>query len=290
MHEIVDAVKEIGCKRLVIDSLVGFEMALAPGFRADFRESLYRMIGALTRLGVTIVSTVEVEEDFTSLDLSNFTVSFLADDIVRLRYVSINGQLRKMLMVVKMRRSEHSIDMREYEITSKGLVIGEPLRGYRGLTSGIPGPWSVESGKKIPHREPTEAPGKRLDPPWQALQAQKANGMKSPMSDPERQLREINEALLVSSVRQHELTEQAQKTEAALRESHAKLQEHADELDRFNRVAVGRELRMIELKKEVDEVCQRYGEAARYPLEFDKQVGIQRIGHGGAASANHASQ
>ena len=111
VHEIVNAVKEIGCKRLVIDSLVGFEMALAPGFRNDFRESLYRMIGALTRLGVTIVSTVEVEEDFTSMDLSNFTVSFLADDIVRLRYVSINGQLRKMLLVVKMRRSQHSIDM-----------------------------------------------------------------------------------------------------------------------------------------------------------------------------------
>ena len=63
-------VKEIGCKRLVIDSLVGFEMALAPGFREDFRESLYRMIAALTRLGVTIISTVEIEEDFTSMDLS----------------------------------------------------------------------------------------------------------------------------------------------------------------------------------------------------------------------------
>ncbi|MBW4053499.1 MAG: AAA family ATPase, partial [Proteobacteria bacterium] len=47
VHEIVNAVREIGCKRLVIDSLVGFEMALAPGFRADFRESLYRMIAAL---------------------------------------------------------------------------------------------------------------------------------------------------------------------------------------------------------------------------------------------------
>ena len=80
-------------------------MALAPGFRTDFRESLYRMIGALTRLGVTIVSTVEVEENFTSMGLSNFTISFLADDIVRLRYVSINGQLRKMLLVVKMRGS-----------------------------------------------------------------------------------------------------------------------------------------------------------------------------------------
>ena len=142
LHEIIDSVKKIGCKRLVIDSLVGFEMALAPGFRVDFRESLYRMIGALTRLGVTIVSTVEIVEDFISMKLSNFTVSFLADDIVRLRYVSINGQLRKMLMVVKMRRSKHCIDMVEYEITTAGLALGKPLRGYRGLTSGIPGPWA----------------------------------------------------------------------------------------------------------------------------------------------------
>ena len=141
VHEIVGAVKAIGCKRLVIDSLVGFEMALAPDFRTDFRESLYRMIGALTRLGVTIVSTVEVEENFTSMGLSNFTISFLADDIVRMRYASIHGQLRKIVMVVKMRRSKHSIDMCAYEVTAKGLAIGEPMRGYRALTSGIPGPW-----------------------------------------------------------------------------------------------------------------------------------------------------
>ncbi len=156
VHEIVNSVKQIGCKRLVIDSLVGFEMALAPGFRTDFRESLYRMIAALTRLGVTIVTTVEVVEEFTSMNLSNFTVSFLADDIVRMRYVSINGQLRKMLLVVKMRRSQHSIDMVGYEITSKGVVIGEPLRGYRALISGIPGPWSFQSDDRPQPRPQTD--------------------------------------------------------------------------------------------------------------------------------------
>ena len=158
VHEVVSAVKEIGCKRLVIDSLVGFELALAPGFRADFRESLYRMIGALTRMGVTILSTVEIEEDFTSMSLSNFTVSFLADDILRMRYVSINGQLRKMLLVVKMRRTAHGIDMWEYEITSRGLAIGEPLRGYRALISSIPEPWSMEAGKLDPEPAPAPAP------------------------------------------------------------------------------------------------------------------------------------
>ena len=81
------------------------------------------------------------------MGLSNYAISFLSDDILRLRYVSINGQLRKMLMVVKMRGSAHSKDMWEYTITGKGIVIGEPLRGYRGLTSGIPGPWPIASGE-----------------------------------------------------------------------------------------------------------------------------------------------
>lgn len=144
LNEIVSAVKRTGAKRLVIDSLVGFELALAPGFRTDFRESLYRMIGALTRLGVTIVSTVEIEDNFTSLGLSNFAISFLSDDIVRLRYVSIDGQLRRMLIVVKMRGGRHSIDMREYEVTDGGIVVGDRLRGFRGLTTGVPGPWSEQ--------------------------------------------------------------------------------------------------------------------------------------------------
>ena len=95
MQAILDAITRVGAKRLVIDSLVGFEMALAPGFRADFRESLYRMIGALTGAGITILSTVEIEDSFTSLQFSHYAISFLTDDIIRLRYVEIDGQLRK---------------------------------------------------------------------------------------------------------------------------------------------------------------------------------------------------
>jgi len=43
-----------------------------------------------------------------------------------------------------------------------------------------------------------------------------------------------------------------------------------DELARFNRAAVGRELRMIELKKEVNELCRQSSGAARYALEFEQ--------------------
>jgi circadian clock protein KaiC len=139
MQEILDAIERVGAKRLVIDSIVGFEMALAPSFRTDFRESLYRMIGALTGAGVTILSTVEVEDTFTGLPFSQYTISFLTDDIIRMRYVEIDGQLRKVMVVVKMRGGNHSKDIREYVITEKGVVIIHPRQtDYIGLTTGIP--------------------------------------------------------------------------------------------------------------------------------------------------------
>ena len=86
----------------MIDSLAGFEMALAPGFRTDFRESLYRMIGALTRRRHDREHR-RGRRDLHRVGAEQLTVSFLSDDIIRLRYVEINGQLRKVLMVVKMR-------------------------------------------------------------------------------------------------------------------------------------------------------------------------------------------
>jgi circadian clock protein KaiC len=138
LQEILDAIRKIGAKRVVIDSLAGFEMALAPGFRTDFRESLYRMIVSLTGIGITILSTLEMTESFTELPFSSYSISFLTDDIIRLRYIEIAGQLRKIIMVVKMRGGIHSTDIREYEITPEGIVIGERVAGYNHLITGIP--------------------------------------------------------------------------------------------------------------------------------------------------------
>ncbi len=139
MQEILDAVKRLNAKRLVIDSLVGFEMALAPDFRDDFRESLYRMVAALTGAGVTICTTVEIEDTFTAMQFSHYAISFLTDDIIRLRYVEIDGQLRKVLAVIKMRGGNHSKDLREYVINDSGMtVIGPRQTDYARLISGLP--------------------------------------------------------------------------------------------------------------------------------------------------------
>jgi circadian clock protein KaiC len=141
LDEIRTAVRQIGANRVVIDSISGFEMALAPAFRIDFRESLYRLIGTLTGLGVTIYSTVEVvdAEGRTGLQLTGYQVSFLTDDILSQRYVEIEGELHKALIVVKMRGSNHSKDIREYIINDKGVVVIGPRRTeYTQLLSGLP--------------------------------------------------------------------------------------------------------------------------------------------------------
>lgn len=138
LREILDTIKAVGAQRVVIDSMNGFEMALAPAFRQDFRESLYRMVGALTGIGVTIMTTVEVVTSFTDLQFTPHGISFLTDDIVLLRYVEIESQLRKIATVVKMRGGNHSKDIREYDITGTGMVIGERLTEYRHLITGTP--------------------------------------------------------------------------------------------------------------------------------------------------------
>ena len=138
--EIQEAVARTGACRLTIDSLSGFELALAPTFREDFRESLYRMVGALTGAGVTVCMTIEVPQSFTDLVFTPNLVSFLADDVIIQRFFELEGQLRKALTVVKMRGSEHSQDICFYDVTERGLTIGDRIVGYSGILTGVPVP------------------------------------------------------------------------------------------------------------------------------------------------------
>jgi len=135
--EIQSAVSRTGARRVVIDSLRGFELALAPSYREEFRESLYRLVSALTGHGATVFMTSETPMSFTDLVLSPNLVSFLTDDIIVQRYVEIDGQLRRIMTVIKMRGSGHSKDIRLYDVTAHGLVMGERVIDYTGLITGV---------------------------------------------------------------------------------------------------------------------------------------------------------
>ena len=148
MEEIAAAVHEVGATRVAIDSLSGFELALAPSFREDFRESLYRMVGGLVGLGVTVVMTAELVESYTELRLSPHGISFLTDGIILQRYTEIEGALRKVVCVVKMRGFSHDKEMRFYDIGPSGIVIGDTLGDFEGILTGAPRRIVVRDAKR----------------------------------------------------------------------------------------------------------------------------------------------
>jgi circadian clock protein KaiC len=145
MYEVTEEIERLQARRVVIDSLCGFELALAPTFREDFRESLYRMIGTLTATGLTVMLTAELEDRYTSLQFSPHSTAFLTDAIIMQRYVEFQGQLRRIIGVVKLRASDHNSDLHFYTITSDGLVIGEPVGEVQGFLTGEPRSSSIDN-------------------------------------------------------------------------------------------------------------------------------------------------
>jgi circadian clock protein KaiC len=138
LYAIQSAVERIGACRVVIDSLSAMENALAPTFKQDYAESLYRLIGALTGEGISIMMTVEVTTNYSELEFTPHAISFLTHDIIMLRYFEVDARLKTFLTVIKTRGRKHAPDMRAYEITSEGIIIGRVLNDLRGLITAVP--------------------------------------------------------------------------------------------------------------------------------------------------------
>lgn len=138
LHDLVSTVKRMKARRVVIDSLSGFELALAPVFRENFRESLYRLVAVLTGLGVTVIMTSELEDRYTDLRFSPYGNAFLADAIVMQRYVEMEGQFKRVISVMKVRASKHSKDLRFYDVRDGKLEIEDSMVPFGGLLSGNP--------------------------------------------------------------------------------------------------------------------------------------------------------
>ena len=138
LYALTDLIERTGAKRVVIDSLSGFELSLSPMFREDFRESLHRMVAVLTGMGVAVLLISELEDRYTDLRFSPYGAAFLTDAIIVQRYVELQGRLERVLAVVKVRNSAHSHELRTFQITDEGIVIGASIPGVEGLLSGHP--------------------------------------------------------------------------------------------------------------------------------------------------------
>jgi circadian clock protein KaiC len=135
---LITEIRRLKATRVVIDSLSGFELALAPTFRDDFRESLARMVSALASTGVTVMMTSELEDRFNDLRFSPYGTAFLTDAIIVQRYIEVDSRLQRVMAVVKVRASAHSNQLHLFHIDDDGVKIGEMLSGHEGLLGGRP--------------------------------------------------------------------------------------------------------------------------------------------------------
>lgn len=147
VHLLLTEITRIKATRVVVDSLSGFELALAPTFREDFRESLARMVSALTGAGITVLLTSELEDRYTDLRFSPYGTAFLTDAIIVQRYIEVQSRLQRIMAVVKVRASAHSDELRLYHIDDDGLQIGEMLPDQEGLLGGRPTRQHVDKGE-----------------------------------------------------------------------------------------------------------------------------------------------
>jgi circadian clock protein KaiC len=138
LYWLMKEVRRLNASRVVIDSLSGFELKLAPTFRDDFRESMLRMVTTLAREGVTVLMTSELEDRYNDLRFSPYGTAFLTDAIIVQRYIELGSCLRRVMAVVKVRASMHSNELREYSIDANGIHVGDMLTEQEGLLGGRP--------------------------------------------------------------------------------------------------------------------------------------------------------
>ena len=138
VYTLMREIGRLGATRVVIDSLSGFELALAPTFRDDFRESLSNLVTALAGAGVTVLMTSELEDRYTDLRFSPYGAAFMTDAIIVQRYIEVDSRLRRVMAVVKVRDSAHSDQLREFSIDADGIHIGQMLANQEGLLGGRP--------------------------------------------------------------------------------------------------------------------------------------------------------
>lgn len=135
---ILTEARRLKATRVVLDSLSGLELALAPSFRTDFRESLLGLVTALARAGLTVLMTSELEDRYTDLRFSPYGAAFLTDAIIVQRYIEVDSRLQRVMAVVKVRASAHSDALRLYRIEDDGIRMGDTLPDREGLLGGRP--------------------------------------------------------------------------------------------------------------------------------------------------------
>jgi circadian clock protein KaiC len=142
-HLIRRDVKKHKSRLVMIDSISAYQLALRG---RDLITQLHSLCKYLQGMDLTVFLIAEFESITGQFQATDFNISYLADNIIFMRYLELKGEMRKAIGVLKKRLSDFEKTLRWFEITSAGIKIGKPLLELRGILSGIP-EW-VESSSK----------------------------------------------------------------------------------------------------------------------------------------------
>lgn len=120
---------------VILDSLAGYEVTVRG---REVRERMHALVKNLARNGVTVLLVNEVEAMTGQFRVSEKGISYLSDNIVFLRYVELDGYLKKAIGVLKKRLSDFERTLRLFDITPYGVKVGDPFNGLQGVLLGTP--------------------------------------------------------------------------------------------------------------------------------------------------------
>lgn len=122
---------------VLIDGISGYRLSIR-GEEDDLVRELHALCKYLKNMGVTTVLTDDIGDLTGSFAVTSTNISYIADNILFLRYIEVDGELQKAIGVLKKRISDFERTLRTFSITDDGIVVGEPLRGLRGILTGTP--------------------------------------------------------------------------------------------------------------------------------------------------------
>ncbi|HYH94584.1 ATPase domain-containing protein [Hyalangium sp.] len=137
LYEARRQVREMGATRAVFDSLT--TMALGVPSDRRYKEMVYAIAKHMRGAGVTLLMTVESEQLIGTAQLTGHGVSFIADNLIQLRYLEIGAKLERAISVIKARGIKHDSELQSLTVGSAGLkVIKGRFKDLRGVLTGLP--------------------------------------------------------------------------------------------------------------------------------------------------------
>jgi circadian clock protein KaiC len=125
-----------GAKIVVIDSLNGYLNAMPE--ERFLTIQLHELLMFLGHRGVATILIGAHQGLIGTQMITPVDASYLADAVVFFRYFEARGEVRQALSVVKKRGGRHERTIREFQLGREGIHVGEALRQFRGVLTGVP--------------------------------------------------------------------------------------------------------------------------------------------------------